>query len=39
MIKSKWILDVEFTSQLDWNGYAMLQEGFSNPFEPALGYV
>ena len=30
MIKSKWHLDVEFMSKLDWNGYVLLLEGVSN---------
>ena len=34
MIKSKWPLDVEFMSKLDWNGYVMLLEGVSNPSHP-----
>ena len=34
MIKSKWQLDVEFMSELDWNWYVMLLEGVSNPFQP-----
>ena len=34
MIKSKLHLDVEFMSELDWNGYVMFLEGVSNPFQP-----
>ena len=34
MIKSKWPLEVEFMSELAWNGYVMLLEGVSNPFQP-----
>ena len=34
MIKSKWNLDVEFMYELDWNGYVMLIEFFSNPSQP-----
>ena len=34
MIKSKWPLEVEFMSELDWNGYVMVLEGVSNPSHP-----
>ena len=34
MIKSKWILDVEFMSEMDWNGYVMFLEGVSNATQP-----
>ena len=27
MNNSKWTLEVEFMSELDWNGYVMLLEG------------
>ena len=34
MIKSKWILEVEFMFEFDWNGYVMFLEGVSNPSQP-----
>ena len=34
MLKSKWTLEVEFMSELDWNGYVMFLEGVSNHSQP-----
>ena len=34
MIKSEWNLEVEFMSELAWNGYVMFLEGVINPFDP-----
>ena len=31
MIKSKWPLDMELMSELDWNGYVMVIECVINP--------